>query len=113
MTFKIIAVRLNPQTGLIEVQFRPTSRPSAKSGRVDFWKVYIPTMNPRPDPLPDGRPNRSALRRLVEAVYGPMPDEQAWELDLEQLIGQEVESKVISGRVGIDPTDIRRNGDPA
>jgi hypothetical protein len=94
--FKIIAVRSNGRTGLIEIQFRPTSRPSARSGRFDFWKVYIPTMRDRPDGT------RSALRRLVEAVYTVMPDEQAWEIDLEQMIGHEVDADMVKGRVKPD-----------
>jgi hypothetical protein len=102
MKFKIISARLDSKTGLIMIGFRPLIRTSPRAGRSDFTKSYNPTIRPQPD----GRP--SNLRRLIEAVYGPMPDEQAWEIDLEQMIGHDVPSEAVSGRVF--PSDSQPGG---
>ncbi len=90
--FLIVSVNLNPQFNMIDATFRSLVRLSARSGRTDFTKSYLSTMSNRPDGSP------SALRRLTESVYGTMPEAQAWEIDLETLVGKEVGPEIVSGR---------------
>jgi hypothetical protein len=88
--FKIIKVMSDSTTGIVRV--RATFRGFAG---LPFSKTYLPTMTNRPDGT------RSALRQLVESVYGKMTDNEAYDLDLELLVGHEVPAEIVAGKVGI------------